>query len=60
MEAPPPDDPIARINSFFSKRRVGNSCPVCTNQTWVLVTTMVASQATLLGLVFAVLKFLAH
>ena len=28
--------------------------------TWVLVTTLAASQATLLGLVFAMLKFLAH
>ncbi len=28
--------------------------------TWVLVTTLVASQATLLGLVFAMLKFLGH
>ena len=28
--------------------------------TWVVVTTMAASQATLLGLVFAMFKFLSH
>ncbi len=28
--------------------------------TWVMVTTMAASQAALLGLVFAMLKFLVH
>jgi hypothetical protein len=28
--------------------------------TWVLVTTMAASQAALLGLVFAMIKFLVH